>query len=439
MLWQIKKVLHGHFPDLPSRISAFNDPRKGIQYTVEEVVMAAVVLFLLQCKSRNSFNHKSKDNQFSDNYYRLFRLRLPHMDAVNDLFEKMSTEELSLLRSRLIGSLIEKRVFHKFRFFSNCFCIAIDGTGVYSWGDNPPGNLDNYALRKESSKGRISWSSYILEAVLVCNNGMSIPLLSEWIANDGQEYDKQDCELKAFKRLAVRLKSCFPRLPVCLLVDGLYTNKSLMDICTGYGWKFITVFKDGNLSSVHTEVESLLLLNSRSVYEQTLADSNNWYIYRYRWLNDIEYQNHNINWMRCDMEIVHRKTGDKTNNKFEFLTNLDVNRNKVVALLQAGRARWNIEDHFNTQKNRGGELHHKFSRINFNAIKNWHNIRQIASIVKELAEFTQKIRTLLKENAKMSLRELYENLNAFLYMCCVKEVITEFEHWSKLARQVRLE
>ena len=31
-------------------------------------------------------------------------------------------------------------------------------------------------------------------------------------------------------------------------------------------------------------------------------------------------------------------------------------------------SRWSIEDHFNTQKNRGGKLHHKFNRNNFNAI-----------------------------------------------------------------------
>jgi hypothetical protein len=37
--------------------------------------------------------------------------------------------------------------------------------------------------------------------------------MTEWIANDdNEEYDKQDCESKAFKRMAVRLKKYFPRL-----------------------------------------------------------------------------------------------------------------------------------------------------------------------------------------------------------------------------------
>ena len=137
MLWHIKKVMHCHFPDLSNRLSSITDPRKGIHYTVEEVVMAAVVLFLFKCESRNSFNHKLKDEQFRSNYFRMFKLNPPHMDSVNDLIEKIEEKELISLRCRLLSSLIEKRVFHRFRFFSDYFCIGIDGTGVYQWGDNP--------------------------------------------------------------------------------------------------------------------------------------------------------------------------------------------------------------------------------------------------------------------------------------------------------------
>ena len=61
----------------------------------------------------------------------------------------------------------------------------------------------------------------ILCAKLILPNGLCIPILTEWVVNE-EEYEKQDCELKAFKRLAKRLKKYFPRLPICILVDGLY-------------------------------------------------------------------------------------------------------------------------------------------------------------------------------------------------------------------------
>jgi hypothetical protein len=440
MLWQVKKILHCHFPALLSHLSAMQDPRIGEQYSTEELVMSAIVLFLLKYDSRNDFNNRYKDKQFRDNYRRMFSLGLPHMDAVNDLFEKMEPEELEAVRCHLISGLIEKRVFHKFRFFSNYFYIAVDATGVYNWGNAPCEAVREFALTRESSKGKVSYFTNVLEAVLICNNGISIPLISEWIANERQDYDKQDCELKAFKRLAVRLKKYFPRLNVCILADGLYTNVSMMNICKEYEWKFILVFKDGNLPSVWEKVESLLPLSEVvECHEQCFKDSTHDITRHYKWIKNIEYQKHDIVWTECAQESIHLKTGEKKENRFVFLTNLEVNRDNIASILMAGRSRWFIEDHFNTQKNRGGKLHHKLNRKNFMAIKNWHNSRQLACMIDELVKHTSELQQMKKVHAKLSWKELYKNLNSYLTMLMIDDEMELFEHWTKTDRQVRLE
>ena len=74
---------------------------------------------------------------------------------------------------------------------------------------------------------------------MVLPNGLAISLATEWtvtelgrsIENDNLEYDKQDCELKAFDRLSVKLKKSFPRLPMCIVADGLYPNNTVFEIC----------------------------------------------------------------------------------------------------------------------------------------------------------------------------------------------------------------
>jgi len=467
MLWQIKKILHCHFPDLSRRLLGLCDPRKAEQYTIEELVMAAIVLFLLKCDSRNDFNNKSKDEQFSANYRRMFGLNLPHMDAVNELFEQMLPYEMENIRCRLINALIEKRVFHKIRFFDKCFCIAIDATGVYNWGNNPSDEVREFALTKkygkskEAEKGKdkqadkgeesdngkesdkkrkISYFSQVLEAVLICKNGTSIPVMTEWIANEGEDYDKQDCESKAFKRLAVRLKKYFPKLNICILADGLYSNISLMDICKEYEWKFISVFKDGNLPNVWKKVESLLPLSKAvKCHTQHTNESNHRIKRTYRWLEGIDYQKHKIVWLECVQESVNMKTGERQENRFVFLTNLEVKESNVISILAAGRARWFIEDHFNTQKNRGGHLHHKFNRKNLFAIKNWHNARQLACAIEELVKHTAELQQLKNEDQKLTWKTLWENLNSYLTMLSVEVQMTDFEHWSKSQRQVRLE
>src|SRR5690554_6686727 len=60
-------------------------------------------------------------------------------------------------------------------------------------------------------------------------------LKSEFIENiPGRDFEKQDCEQKAFVRLAAKIKKHFPRLPVCILADGLYPNNTVFEICRQY-------------------------------------------------------------------------------------------------------------------------------------------------------------------------------------------------------------
>jgi len=75
---------------------------------------------------------------------------------------------------------------------------------------------------------------------------MTIPLVSEFLSytEGDQETNKQDCELKAFTRLTRRIKDYFPRLPILVLLDGLYANDPVMELCRGYHWQFMIVLQN---------------------------------------------------------------------------------------------------------------------------------------------------------------------------------------------------
>lgn len=72
----------------------------------------------------------------------------------------------------------------------------------------------------------------VLEAKIVLGESLVVSICSEFIENNGEDAErqkqmgederKQDCETKAFKRLAGKLKKAFPGLPVILLADSLY-------------------------------------------------------------------------------------------------------------------------------------------------------------------------------------------------------------------------
>ena len=95
------------------------------------------------------------------------------------------------------------------------------------------------------------------------DHGMTIPLMSEILSyTKGDTGDnKQDCELKAFYRLASRLKKAFPALKIMLLLDGLYAKGPVAEICRKNKWQFMIVLNEVNRESGKPEEK-----NSRHVW-----------------------------------------------------------------------------------------------------------------------------------------------------------------------------
>ncbi|MCP4624726.1 MAG: hypothetical protein GY850_14540 [bacterium] len=85
----------------------------------------------------------------------------------------------------------------------------------------------------------------VLEAGLAFSGGMTIPLMSEFLSYTQGDTDtkKQDCEQKAFKRLAKWLKAEFGHLAIMVLLDGLYPNGPIMELCRKNKWDSIMLGK----------------------------------------------------------------------------------------------------------------------------------------------------------------------------------------------------
>ena len=97
---------------------------------------------------------------------------------------------------------------------------------------------------------------------------------------------KQDCELKAFERLAAKLDRHFPRLPITLLLDGLYANGPVMALCRKNRWEYTIVLQDGSLPSVWKEAKALHKLQP----EQSLERGWKGRKQSFWWVNDIVYE-----------------------------------------------------------------------------------------------------------------------------------------------------
>lgn len=415
------------------RIEGLDDCRNRKDYRKAELITACLMMFLLKEGSRNAMNNERKEAQFQKNYFRLFKMRLPHMDTVEDFLRLLGEQELEGLKAGLLSVLIEKKVFHKFRLLGKRFVVAIDGTGVASYGQDYSGEC----LSKTSKNGQTTWFHHVLEAKLVTSNGIVVSLATEWIANDkDRDFDKQDCEQKAFKRLAVKLKQYFPRLPVCIVADGLYPNQHFFRICQENGWGFIVVLQDGNLRSLQEEVE-LLPSTARSSTEWYMVKGQQHITCTYQWINGLDYKGHSLNWIECREEIINRQSGKKIQRRFVHITNLPLTGKTARQISTAGRLRWKIENEgFNTQKNQGYELGHKYSRTSFLALKNYYQCMQIAHMINQLVTLSAEMTQLLLNDTKLTIKHLWKGLIGFLKygQVCQKQL----DHIREKRWQVRL-
>jgi len=247
----------------------------------------------------------------------------------------------------------------------------------------------------------------VLEAKLLGPGDLVLSVGSEFIENadvqstPGQrrsaEAVKQDCELKAFIRLAPVVKKEFPQLRLCLSVDGLYACGRFFQTCQDYHWSYVCVFKPTVLPTVWKEFQSLLPLCPENRLERAWADGPDQV---YRWVDDLSYEDSEGRpWTFSAIQLTETVGGETTT--FAWLTGLRVKANTVEAIAtQGGRHRWKIENQgFNRQKNSDLNLEHLYS-TDPEKLKAYYYLLQIACILLQLLEQGSLLRHLAQEQGR---------------------------------------
>ena len=425
---ELFEIIQHFFPDLFEQLRQVEDCRQKSDYALAELLMAGIALFLFQQGSRNAFNNKAQEGKFKKHYQKLFRLRLPHLDTVHRVMCRLPEEALEHLKHWLVKKLLEKKVLHKYRFLRRWFVVAIDATGMMSFTEKHC----EQCLHQTSKKGKTTYFHNVLEAKLITPNGLALSLATEWIANPTEAYDKQDCERKAFVRLATQLKARYPRLPLCLTADGLYPYQGFFEICQAHGWALIVTFKDGNLPSVWEQVQALSPAHQRHerrVQGETVIEQ------RFRWVNHIDYQGYALHWIECLETLTDKQSGEQTRNRFVHLTNLEITATTASLISHTGRLRWKIENEgFNTQKNHGYALQHKYARVSWRAAKNYYQCLQIAHLINQLMILSTTFQAHLQ--GKMTCRHLFQAMLAFLLYGQLRR--STLDELAQRRRQIRL-
>ena len=256
-------------------------------------------------------------------------------------------------------------MIYKYKIRDKYYHVIVDGTGLATSRKKYNENCLVKNKTDKNGKEYQEYSTYVLEAKIVVGE-MVFSIGSEFVENVNEEETKQDCETKAFKRLAEKIKKEYPKLKIIISGDALYANKPVLDICKENGWKYIIRFKEGAIPSLYNEFETVVT----KANESTIKD--------YEYVTGLNYQEEKVN--------IIKYTDKKKGTEFVYITDLPITNKNIKATINVGRRRWKIENEgFNIQKNETFDIGHLYSK-NQTAIKVHYLMIQIAHILRQLLE-----------------------------------------------------
>ena len=317
-----------HFFGGPSELfRAVQDPRipELVTYLWEVLGFVGILMYLCHLGARRQIGLMFRGNGcVAAKLWALFGVETcAHGDTLNEAASRLDPDQMQEAVTDMTRTLIRKKVLYPYRLLDRYFVVAIDGTGRLTF---PKRHCPNCLTAKHH--GRTIYYHPVLEAKLVAENGFVFSLMTEFIENPEEHPNKQDCELKAFYRLAKRLKKAFPRLPICLSLDSLFACGPVMSICEDSGWKYMIVHKEKSIPYIQEEFDALLPLAPENHRGTRVGPQREIKRY-YRWINDIsyvdtDYNEHSVGVLECLEDKPDGKSGKRQTRRFRWITNFNL-------------------------------------------------------------------------------------------------------------------
>jgi hypothetical protein len=390
------------------------------------LMIYGILMFVLQMGSRRKANEKLTAPAMKQQLFQLFPdlQSIPHHDTLCRLLANIDVDQIEVAQMELVRSLIRDKKF-SYHLIEGCYPIAIDGTQKLVRKQL----LDEQWLEREvgsDEKKRKQYYVYVLEANLVLSNGLTLPFMSEFLdyAKGDSEREKQDCEQRAFYRLAERLKRYFPHLPILLLLDGLFPVGPAMEQCLKYHWHFMIVLKDGNLPQVWEEYRGLLgYLTDEDRHSQIWGDRRQ----DFHWLNQIDYyygpngrKHLSLHMAVCDesWEEIDEATDRPVTKQLRYvwISDLPFCREKIHKRCNlGGRHRWAIEEGILVEKRQGYGYEHCYA-FDWNAMRGYHYLMRIGHLLNVLAAYSAKLIEVFKEKGPQGFIEFVRTTLSGLWL-----------------------
>ena len=387
------RLLRALLPGIVAKLSRIEDPRdqRRIEHSLPLLMLFGILMFLSHCTSRRAANRELARSSLLSLVEEFVpgAKDMPHADTLARLLCAIDVEAIDRYYEELLRDFIKSKPFQELN--PGRFLVTIDGTQKFSrryqW--------DVGALNRSVGDGdKERHYVYVLESILILDNGMALPLLTEILENEesvatvqekagttagGEHAQKQDCETKAFHRLAQRLEKLLGKGCVNVVLDGIYASGPVISRCQNNGWGYMIVLKKDCLKTVWEEFNGLQRIETNNVL---LAQwGQRWQ--EYRWINEIEYT-YGKNYKRLTVNVVtctetwveqcprSGKEPKTMETEYAWLSSSHLTPDNVFeTCTKIARSRWRIENNFLVEKHQGYQYSHCYS-YNWEAMKGFH-------------------------------------------------------------------
>jgi hypothetical protein len=386
------------------------DPRRQdrVVYHRRFLLWYGILLFAGRLGSRRQldFKYRERGTCVLGNLNRLAGTAqggVPCNDTLDDYLATVGAGPVAGVRARMMGRLVRMRALDSARV-QGCLVMAVDGSGYLVFRSRHC----EHCLVKRAGEQTL-YCHQVLEGKVLGPAETALSIGSEFIDNRhlagtpaeaGEQRRKQDCELKASRRLLQAVREEFPQLRLCLSLDALYACGAGFALGKDFKASQVIVFKEGSIPTLYREFQTLLGLTP----ENRLEVHEGGWRHEYRWVDDLPYtDSDNRRWEL--KAIQYRGEGPKgEQSRWAWLVSGDlvVNARTVEGIVWgAGRPRWREENQgFNVQKNGGMNLEHAYSeKGHFGA---YYLLLQVAHTLMQLVEKGGLLRALARQAGKRS-------------------------------------
>ena len=385
----VVNIIKQYFPELISKFEKLTDTRHQsyVEYQMSVITVTRLLGLLCGIKSMRNTTEKFNTEETIKNIANLLNIELdeiPHYDTINNVFEKLKINELRKIQKYMVTKMIRSKMFDKYRYKGKYFQIVIDGTGIMSFKERHCKHCLKRTYNKGTEEEKTIYYHYVLEAKLVVGD-IVISLDSEFVENEKEDIEKQDCEIKAFYRMAKRIKKEYPKLPIIISGDALYACEPVISMCKDNKWEYILRLKEDRLKLLGEEIKCIEKAEKQEEIKY-------WNSLKYGEISR-EKEANVVKYYEKKKDII---------TEFMWITSFKITEKNKKELVYYGRQRWKIENEgFNMQKNGTFDIEHIYS-MNYNAMKAHYFFIQFAHTIRQLLEKGLKY---VKE-LKMSIKEV---------------------------------